>query len=68
MPEFTIPRRSREPHSLKFTYDEACAMAERGFRFGTFRPQEELFRLSIPYQVAIDLTHDTFTFVQRDES
>lgn len=67
MPEFTVPRQNRESHTIRLSYEEACAMLEAGFRFGTFRPQEDLFRLSIPYQVVTDTGQDTFTFSQKAE-
>ena len=66
MPSHTIPKRARLPHIMAFTFDEAKAMLDKGFRFGRFQPIEDDFRLAIPYQVAIDVDHDTLTYIQKD--
>jgi len=50
--------------SARFSYEEACDMLDKGFRFAVFRPQEGLYQLSIPHQVAEVREHGTITFMQ----
>lgn len=63
----TVKLGTRDRHRLRLTYEEAIALMDKGFRFSIFRPPEDTFLLSIPYQMAEDREHDTLTFMQDEE-
>ncbi len=64
MNTFTVPAEGRDPKKPKLRVAEATEMAAIGFRFSIFHPEEEEFRLSLPYTLAIDQAHQTLTFMQ----
>jgi hypothetical protein len=66
MPSHTVQLNGRDPElaRIRFTFEEASAMLDKGFRFSVFHPPEELYRLSIPYRIWDDRDHGTVTFMQ----
>lgn len=60
----TVSLEGRDPRNPKLTYEEANEMLAKGFRFSIYRPQEDLFRVSIPYQTVQDGDRQTLTFMQ----
>lgn len=60
----TVSLDGRDSRNPKLTYEEANEMLAKGFRFSIYRPQEDLFRVSIPYQTVRDGEGKTLTFMQ----
>ena len=64
MPKFTVPAAGRDPLKPKLNLAEASQMAEAGFKFAIFDPEQNEFNISRPYRLAQDMTHGTLTFLQ----
>lgn len=64
MLSFTTQLSGRSYRDLPLTPDEAARMAEAGFRFAEFNPEQQRFRLSQPYELVIIPDRNSLTIRQ----
>ena len=64
MPTFTTELANRTTRELPLTLAEASQMAEAGFRFAEFNPEQNRYRISRPYELVIVLERNTLTIHQ----
>jgi len=64
MPTFTTELANRTGRELPLTLSEASQMAEAGFRFAEFNPEQSRFRLSRPYELVLIPDRGTLTIRQ----
>lgn len=62
---FLTEAKGRDPAKLQLTEAEAWAMWKEGFRFGEFNPEEEVYRLTAPYKIAVNLDRGTWGIYQQ---
>ncbi len=61
---FTTELAGRTSKELPFTRAEASQMAQAGFRFAEFNPEENRFRLSRPFELVLIAQTNTLTVRQ----
>ncbi len=61
---FTTELAGRTSKELPFTLAEASQMAQAGFRFAEFNPEENRFRLSRPFELVLIAQTNTLTVRQ----
>jgi len=61
---FTTELTGRNTKELPLTLAEASQMAEAGFRFAEFNPEQQRFRLSKPYELVMVRDTNTLTIRQ----
>jgi hypothetical protein len=64
MPTYTTDLANRTKRELPLTLAEASQMAEAGFRFAEFNPEENRFRLSQPYELVMIPDRNSLTIRQ----
>lgn len=64
MPIFTTELANRTTRELPLTLAEASQMAEAGFRFTEFNPEQNRYRISRPYELVIVPERNTLTIRQ----
>lgn len=64
MPTFTTELAGRTRRELPLTLAEASQMAEAGFRFAEFNPEESRYRLSQPYELVMIPERNSLTIRQ----
>ena len=64
---FLTEAKDRDPAKLDLTEAEAWDMWKEGFRFAEFNPETDVYRLSAPYRVAINLDKGTWAISQSDK-
>jgi hypothetical protein len=64
MPSFTTELADRTSRELPLTLAEASQMAEAGFRFAEFNPEQGRYRLSKPYELVVIRDTNTLTIRQ----
>ncbi|WP_316355485.1 hypothetical protein [Devosia sp.] len=64
MPSFTTELANRTTRELPLTLAEASQMAEAGFRFAEFNPEQNRYRISRPYELVIVPERNTLTIRQ----
>ncbi|HEY8574864.1 MAG TPA: hypothetical protein VIL88_00840 [Devosia sp.] len=64
MPSFTTELANRTTRDLPLTLAEASQMAEAGFRFAEFNPENNCYRLSRPFELVIIRDTNTLTIRQ----
>lgn len=61
---FTTELAGRTRRELPLTLAEASQMAEAGFRFAEFNPEQNRYRLSQPYELVMIPDRNTLTIRQ----
>lgn len=64
MRTFTTELSGRTRRELPLTLAEASQMAEAGFRFAEFNPEENRYRLSQPYELVMIPDRNSLTIRQ----